>query len=75
MVHSRDLTLSHLKYLGPGVTYGLSLIFPTPHKVAIIPTFQMKKLRLREAQVQSEWQQTPSQVNLVPKPTFLLLNK
>lgn len=46
------------------------------HKVIIIPIFQMKKLRLRVPQGQSEWQQgVPLQINLVPKPTFLVPNK
>ena len=35
-----------------------------------IPTFQMKKLRSRETQVQNEWQQFQPQNNLVPKPDF-----
>ena len=35
-----------------------------------IPTFQMKKLRSRETQVQNEWQQFEPQNNLVPKPAF-----
>ena len=35
-----------------------------------IPTFQMKKRRSRETQVQNEWQQFPPQNKLAPKPSF-----
>lgn len=63
VVPSRNPALSHLKYLEisphapvPGVTDALPLIFPISHTAAIILLFQMKKLRLREAHVQTEWQ-------------------
>lgn len=53
------VSLSSLRFPSrpaPGVTYAPSLIAPTTSKVGIIPIFPRKKLRLREAQVQSERQ-------------------